>query len=100
MSKAMNLSELTCYREILAYGESPDCTHPALQRMGELSASITETVPTAVTRLEVFKECHRLAEELYGLTGSKKMVDQVLRIGDLLLSRVFSGAAESRQVNR
>jgi hypothetical protein len=100
MKSAMNLKAKTNYSELFDEGSSLKQFHPALQRMQELSDQAAASAPTAITRLEVYKECHRLADDLYRLTGSKKVMIHVLRIGDLLLSRILGNQAQSLQVNQ
>ena len=75
-------------------------SHPAMQRMQELSDKLPGSTPTAIDRLEVYKECHRLADDLYRLTGNKRLFAHVLRIGDLLLSRIFSNQPHSMHGNQ
>ncbi len=61
--------------------------NPAVKKMQDLSSLKAWAAPTAVERVEVFKECHRLAEELYQLTGSKDVTAQVMRFGEILLDK-------------
>ncbi len=100
MKKTLNLKAVTNYRELLEEDNSLKQHHPGLQRMQELSAAVSGREPTAITRLEVYKECYRLADDLYRLTGSKRIFAHVLRIGNLLLSRIFSDSEEPAQVNQ
>ncbi len=90
MKTNLNQSAITNYCELLDQDNSLNQGHPAVLRMQELSSQVPVKTATAITRLEVHKECHRLADDLYRLTGSKRMFTHVLRIGNLLLNRIFN----------
>ncbi len=90
MKTNLNQGAINTYCELLNQDNSLNQGHPAVLRMQELSNQVMEKTPTAITRLEVHKECHRLADDLYRLTGSKRMFTHVLRIGNLLLNRIFN----------
>ncbi len=98
MKKMTNTDALDCYKDLFDEQYCLKGAHPAFVRMQELSAAANYAEPTALTRLEVYKECHRLADELYEMTGSKRVSTHVMRIGNLLLSRLFKGKDEM-QVN-
>ncbi len=95
MKSSINIQATTDYGDLFAEGSSLNLSHPALQRMQELSVQAEGSAPTALDRLEVYKECHRLADDLYQVTGNKKISAHVLRIGDLLLSRILGSKASS-----
>ncbi len=100
MKSAVNTQASTYYGELFEQGNSLNCSHPALHRMQELSLQVAGPAPTALDKLEVYKECHRLADDLYRLTGSKRIFVHVLRIGDLLLSRILGNQSSSLHVNQ
>lgn len=100
MKNAINTQASTYYGEIFEKGACMEDLHPAMQRMQELSDQVPGSNPTAVDRLEVYKECHRLADDLYRLTGNKRLFAHVLRIGDLLLSRIFKNHPYSLHANQ
>ncbi len=99
MKNTVNTQASTNYSEILFEG-SLQVSHPAMATMQELAGQVSKSSPTAIDRLEVYKECHRLADDLYRLTGNKKLFNHVLRIGDLLLSRIFNNKPHSLHVNQ
>ena len=100
MKKVMNIQASTHYSELFSENSALNLSHPAVIRMQALSDQVTGNAPTAIDRLEVYKECHRLADDLYRLTGSKRLFRHVMRIGDLLLSRIVGSPAEPVQVNQ
>ncbi|MGM0652771.1 MAG: hypothetical protein ACQES4_08340 [Bacillota bacterium] len=99
MKNAINTQASTNYGEIIFEG-SLQVSHPAMTTMQELSGRVSKSTPTALDKLEVYKECHRLADDLYRLTGNKRIFASVIRIGDLLLSRIFSSKSHSLNVNQ
>lgn len=100
MKSTMNLQASTHYSELFEAGSALNISHPAVQKMQQLSDQVAGTAPTAIDRIEVYKECHRLADDLYRLTGSKRLFNHVMRIGDLLLARIVGNPAEPVQVNQ
>ena len=100
MKSTMNTRASTYYSELFEEGSSLKICHPAVQRMQELSGRLPGRVPTALDKLEVYKECHRLADDLYRLTGNKEMFAHILRIGDLLLSRIPGSQSPSLHANQ
>lgn len=100
MKSAMNLQASTHYSELFEEGSALNIRHPAVLKMQQLSEQVAGTAPTAIDRLEVYKECHRLADDLYRLTGSKKLFSHVMRIGDLLLARIIGNQTEPVRVNQ
>ncbi len=97
MKNVINTQASTSYTELLAGGTALPESHPAVQQMLDLSDQVSGSSPTAIDRIEVYKECHRLADDLYRMTGNKRLHSHVIRIGDLLLSRVFN--KKPRSVN-
>jgi hypothetical protein len=65
--------------------------------MQKLSGRKAWVSPTAVERVEVYKECHRLADDLYHLTGSKKVIAQVMRFGEMLLAKKHGSSVQANQ---
>ena len=100
MKTVMNLKAVTNYGELFNEDNSLNMCHPGLKKMQELSAMSGANEPTAVTKLEVYKECHRLAGDLYRVTGSKRIFAHVLRIGNLLLSRILDESNQKAGVNQ
>jgi hypothetical protein len=100
MKSAMNLQASNQYCELLDQDAGLKNCHPAVQLMQELSGQAVRFAPTAVDRLEVYKECHRLADDLYRLTGSRLILAHVLKLGDLLLSRILGSQSHSFQADR
>ncbi len=100
MKKVMNLKAVNSYSEMFAEDGSLNNTHPGLKKMQELSVLTDGAEPTAVAKLEVYKECHRLADDLYRVTGSKRIFAHVLRIGNLLLSRIFNEPSQKMQLTQ
>ena len=99
MKNVINTQASTDFSELF-YEGSLQASHPAMATMHELSAQASKSTPTAIDRLEVYKECHRLADDIYRLTGNKKLFNHVLRIGDLLLSRIFKNKSHSLHANQ
>ncbi len=89
MKSITNLNSLDSYRDLLDENNSLKGFHPALKTMQDLSDKSTVLAPTAINRLEVYKECHRLADDIFMITGSKKLMKPILRLGDLLILRLF-----------
>jgi hypothetical protein len=100
MKNEKNLHAAASFRGIFEDGNILNISNPALKRMQVLSSQAAMHNPTAITKLEVYKECHVLADDLYRLTGNKKMMTQVLRVGDLLLSRIFGNQDRSLHANQ
>ena len=100
MKSDKNLQAAASYSGIFEEGNVLNISNPALMKMQVLSNQAAIHNPTAITKLEVYKECHILADDLYRLTGSKKMMSQVLRVGDLLLARIFGNPTHSLQANQ
>lgn len=100
MNNLTNLEAVSNYRAMLEENNCLKDYHPGLQRMQELSAEFSGPEPTAITRLEIHKECHILAEDLYRLTGSKTIFTQVQRIGNMLLTRLMKNSEKSTGINR
>ena len=96
MKSVTNINSLNDYRKLLDAENSLKAFHPALNNMQDLSDNVDSANPTAITRLEIYKECHRLADEIYRITGSKKLMAPILRMGDLLMLRLFG--RQERQV--
>lgn len=99
MKMMLNGQAMQDYRELREAAALLDGQGPALEHMAELSGATNRDIPTALTRLEVYKECHNLADDLYRLTGSKKVYNNVLRIGNLLLARLLNRREEKMTVN-
>lgn len=99
MKNVINTQASTNFSELFIEG-SVQVSHPAMATMQELSDQVSKSTPTAIDRLEVYKECHRLADDLYRLTGNKKLFNHVLRIGDLLLARIFKNKPHSLHANQ
>ncbi len=101
MKNTKNLKAVTNYRELFDENYcAREEQQAGLAKMQELSDSLSGVKPTAITRLEVYKECHRLADDLYRLTGSKRLFAHVLRIGNLLLSRLFNDSDVTIKVHQ
>lgn len=97
MKNVINAQATSSYSKLFAGETILQESHPALQQMLELSDQVSSNSPTAIDRIEVYKECHRLADDLFRLTGNKRLHGHVIRIGDLLLSRIFN--KKTRSVN-
>jgi len=89
MKSITNINSLNDYRDLMDAENSLKGLHPALKLMQDLSDRAKTVTPTGITRLEVYKECHRLADDIYRITGSKKLMKPILRMGDLLILRLF-----------
>ena len=100
MKSALNLQASTFYNDLFEDGNRLNDGHPSLQLMQELSNRVAGPAPTALDRIEVYKECHRLADDLYRLTGSKRLSIHVLSIGDMLLSRILGNSVDFMQANQ
>ncbi len=100
MKNEKNLHAAASYSGLFEEGNVLNMSSPALKKMQVLSNQAAIHNPTAITKLEVYKECHILADDLYRLTGSKKMMSQVLRVGDLLLARIFGNQDSSLHANQ
>ena len=100
MKSEKNLQAAAGYSGLFEEGHVLNMSGPVLKKMQSLSNKAAMHNPTAITKLEVYKECHILADDLYRLTGNKKMMAQVLRVGDLLLSRIFGNQDRSLHANQ
>ncbi len=100
MKNEKNLQATASYSGLFDDGHVLNMSNPALKKMQVLSDQAAMYNPTAITKLEVYKECHILADDLFHLTGDTKMIAQVLRVGDLLLSKVFGNPAQSLHSNK
>ncbi len=99
MKSTKNLKAVTNYRELFDENYcSREEQQAGLKKMQELSDSLKGAEPTAISKIEVYKECHRLVDDLYRLTGSKRLFAHVLKIGNLLLSRLFNDTEKTAQV--
>ncbi len=87
MNSAPIINETAYYNELLDEKESLKQYHPAVRKMQVLSDQLNQPALTAIDKLEIYKECHRLADDLYRLTGSKKIVARVMSFGELLMNR-------------
>jgi hypothetical protein len=100
MKNEENLQAAANYSELFEDDRVLNMSNLALKKMQTLSNQAAMHNPTGITKLEVYKECHILADDLYRLTGNKKMMAQVLRVGDLLLSRIFGNSDRSLHANQ
>lgn len=85
------------YRALLNDHGQINTDHPAFLNMQTLSGAKSPATPTAVERVEIYKECHRLADAFYRLTGSRQVIGQVMRFGEMLLAK---SEAKALQVNQ
>jgi hypothetical protein len=97
MKNAVITNDPASYSELFENDNSLKINHPAVQKMQELSGRKAWAAPTAVERIEVYKECHRLADDLYQLTGSRKVITQVMRFGEMLLAKNHGKTIQANQ---
>jgi len=100
MKTNLNQTAFSAYRELLGEDNRINLDHPVVLQMQKMSEKVPAKEPMAITRLEVQKECHRLADDLYQLTGSDAVFSQVQRIGNTLLTRLLENGEKPAGVNQ